>query len=76
MGTSNGRSYTICPASDFQVASYQITPGVASATACAQMCTADARCLRAVYSTTGSGDCHLKATSGTGNWSVGVPGAR
>ena len=65
--SSNGKTFSICPSSDFQVPSYQITPNVASTSACAQLCTADAQCQRAVYDNIYS-YCHLKASAGTSSW--------
>ncbi|ORY67245.1 galactose oxidase precursor [Pseudomassariella vexata] len=57
--STEGVRYAICPDTDYQGASLQIIPGVASTTACAARCEADARCAKGVFDTQ-TGDCHIK----------------
>lgn len=64
-GTQDIR-YRICPGTDLIGDSQVITPNVASATACANLCDGALNCFKAVYDTQNR-DCHIKANAGL-NW--------
>lgn len=63
---TGGVRYRICPDTDLEGPSTQITPNVASATACAQLCDRTMDCFKAVYDTQDK-NCHFKAFTGL-NW--------
>jgi galactose oxidase len=63
---TQGIRYRVCPGTDLIGDSQNITPNVASTTACAQLCDKALNCFKAVYDTQ-TKSCHIKATAGL-NW--------
>lgn len=57
--TRNAKTFNICRGSDFQGASASATNNIASVTACAALCAANAACSKAVYDHVGL-VCHIK----------------
>lgn len=63
---AQGIRYRVCPNTDLVGRSITITPNIASATACAQLCDKNIGCFKAVYDKQGS-VCHIKDRTGL-NW--------
>ncbi|KAI4601032.1 hypothetical protein KJ359_012219 [Pestalotiopsis sp. 9143b] len=64
---TDGARYATCAGTDLQGTSALITSSVATSAACAQICSANTTCTKAVYDTTGK-KCHIKDTTATLTW--------
>ncbi|KAI1871919.1 hypothetical protein JX265_005905 [Neoarthrinium moseri] len=62
-----GAQYAICADTDLQGTTAVATQNVASTAACAQLCSANSTCIRAVYDTSRK-VCHIKDTAATLTW--------
>ncbi|KAH6692551.1 kelch domain-containing protein [Plectosphaerella plurivora] len=66
---ANGIKFTICGGTDYQGPTLTVINNIASAHACAALCSANTACQRAVYDRQ-TRVCHLKNEGGTLTWAV------
>ncbi|ETS83620.1 hypothetical protein PFICI_05496 [Pestalotiopsis fici W106-1] len=64
---ADGARYATCSGTDLQGTSSLITSSVTTSSACAQICSANTTCTKAVYDTTNK-KCHIKDTTATLTW--------